>query len=76
MLLFLEQTTTKKKGCLTLEIVQFLLYKKTVYTSKVFQFQLTRKVAAKIDAPECVQTEQFRDLDGGKLDAISFCCAS
>lgn len=43
--------------------------------SKVFQFQLMRKVAAKINVPQHVQAEQLTDLDGGKLDTVRLCCA-
>lgn len=57
------------------KIVLFLLLEDCVHWWIPFQFQLRRKVAAEIDAPECVQAEQLQDLDGRKLDAIRLSCA-
>jgi len=57
----------KKKSLFALGNSAISAFKKNVNTSKVFQFQLTRKASAKIDAPEHVQAEQLWDLDGGSL---------
>lgn len=65
----------KKKKVFCPQKQSNLLLSKNVYTSKVFQFQLMRKVAAKINAPERVQAEHLWDLDGRKLDTIRLCCA-
>lgn len=46
--------------------VLFLLLKGCILWQVPFQFQLRRKVAAEIDAPECVQAEQLQDLGGRK----------
>lgn len=69
-----KQTNKPTKAVYAQKVALFLLLK-NVYTSKIFQFQLRRKVAAKIDAPECAQAEELLELDGRKLDAIRWTCA-